>query len=81
MTELVPLQSSAPPDGFLQVSSDEATETCRLLARHEGIFSGFSGGANVAAATSLLRGPLRGGSVACVICDSGLKYLSTDLFV
>lgn len=52
----------------------------RALAKHEGIFAGFSGGANVAAAVELLRGPLKGGTVACVICDSGLKYLSTDLW-
>jgi len=37
-------------------------------------------GANLAAAIGLLRGPERGGSVAFVICDSGLKYLSTDLW-
>ena len=71
----------APPDGYLRVTSEEATETARLLSRLEGIFGGFSGGANVHAAAQLLRGPLEGGVVACVICDSGLKYLSTDLWV
>ena len=70
----------APPDGYLQVSSDEARETARLLARTEGVFGGFSGGANVAAAADLLRGDHKGGVIACVICDSGLKYLSTDLW-
>jgi len=34
----------------------------------------------VAAAMQLLSGPLRGGTVAAIICDSGLKYLSTDLW-
>lgn len=71
---------TAPPDGYLTVSSEKALQTTRQLARLEGIFSGFSGGANVAAAAELLRGPLRGSTIACVICDSGLKYLSTDLF-
>lgn len=67
-------------DGFVQVSGDEARETARTLAREEGIFAGFSSGANVAAALRLLEGPERGGVVAVLICDSGLKYLSTDLW-
>ena len=37
-------------------------------------------GANVSAAAQLLRGDLAGGTIACMICDSGLKYLSTDLW-
>jgi len=67
-------------DGFLKVTDDEAVDAARRLAREEGIFSGFSSGANVAAALSLLRGPCRGMTVACTINDSGLKYLSTDLW-
>ena len=62
------------------VSGDEAREHARLLARHEGVFGGFSAGANLAAAIKLLRGPEKRGTVAFVICDSGLKYLSTDLW-
>ena len=68
------------PDGYLAVTGDEARETARALAREEGIFAGFSAGANVAAALRLLQGPEAGGSVGVVICDSGLKYLSTDLW-
>lgn len=37
-------------------------------------------GAVVAAAIQLLSGPERGGTVAVVLADSGLKYLSTDLW-
>lgn len=66
--------------GILTISGAEARETARLLARTEGIFGGYSGGANVAAALLLLRGRERGGGVAAIICDSGLKYLSTDLW-
>jgi cysteine synthase A len=69
-----------PMDGYLRVTGDEARTTSRLLATREGIFAGFSAGANVAAALSLLRGDLAGGTVAVVIPDSGLKYLSTDLW-
>jgi cysteine synthase A len=71
---------TAPVDGYLQVSGDEARQVTRLLARSEGIFGGFSSGANVAAALRLLAGEQSGKTIAVVICDSGLKYLSTDLW-
>ncbi len=67
-------------DGFCEVTDEEAIGTARQLARQEGIFAGFSSGANVAAALQLLRGPLKGKVVATMINDSGLKYLSTDLW-
>ncbi|MDX8444092.1 PLP-dependent cysteine synthase family protein [Mesorhizobium captivum] len=72
--------NNVPVDGYLQVSGDEARQATRLLARSEGIFGGFSSGANVAAALGLLRGDQSGKTIAVVICDSGLKYLSTDLW-
>ena len=72
---------SADIAGYMQVSDDEATEMARLLAAEEGLFCGFSAGANVAAAAELLRGPeCKGGTVAAILCDSGLKYLSTTLW-
>jgi cysteine synthase A len=71
---------NVPVDGYLQVSGDQARQTARLLARSEGIFGGFSSGANVAAALRLLSGGQSGKTIAVVICDSGLKYLSTDLW-
>ncbi len=58
----------------------QAIETARRLALEEGIFAGFSSGANVAAALRLLQTDCRGGTVAVLMCDSGLKYLSTDLW-
>lgn len=67
-------------DGCLQVSGDTARQTTRDLAQYEGIFAGFSAGANVAGAVQLLKGAHKGQTIAVVICDSGLKYLSTDLF-
>jgi cysteine synthase A len=72
--------ADTPVDGYLTVSGERAREMTRILARSEGIFAGFSAGANVAAALELLRGPEAGGTIAVIICDSGLKYLSTDLF-
>lgn len=69
-----------PVDGFIQISGEEARKTARALAAEEGIFGGFSSGANVAAALRLLSGEMRGKTIAVMICDSGLKYLSTDLW-
>ena len=67
-------------DGYIQVSGQTARQVTRDLANKEGIFGGFSGGANVAAALQLLRNDMSGKTIAAVICDSGLKYLSTDLW-
>ncbi len=66
--------------GSVTVSGRDAKEAARLLARTEGIFGGFSAGANLAGAIQLLTGVEQGGTVAIVMCDSGLKYLSTDLW-
>lgn len=66
--------------GSVTVSGRDAKDASRLLARREGIFAGFSAGANLAAAIQLLTGLEQGGTVAIVACDSGLKYLSTDLW-
>ena len=79
MAELVHL-AGAPLAGYLRVTGDAARMHAQLLARREGIFGGYSAGANLAAAVQLLQGPEAGGTVAFVVCDSGLKYLSTDLW-
>ena len=64
------------------MNDQDAVLCSRRLAAEEGIFGGFSAGANVSAALQLLgpRGACRGGTVAVMVCDSGLKYLSTDLW-
>jgi len=67
-------------DGYLSVTDEQAIDMARRLAREEGIFGGFSAGANVAAAIQLLQTTCRGQLIAVLICDSGLKYLSTDLW-
>lgn len=69
-----------PIDGYVQVGGDEAREHARRLASEEGIFGGFSAGANLAAALRVLGELPSGSTVAMVVCDSGLKYLSTDLW-
>ena len=71
---------NTPVDGYIQVSGEEARRTARALAQTEGIFGGFSSGANVSAAVRLLRGAMQGKNLVAIVCDSGLKYLSTDLW-
>ncbi|MCC6573168.1 MAG: cysteine synthase family protein [Planctomycetes bacterium] len=78
--EVPQLWDRAMVDGFVQVTDKEATETARNLAKREGIFCGYTSGANVAAALQLARKAKKGEVIVTVICDSGLKYLSTDLF-
>lgn len=76
----LPLIDPETVDGYLKVSGSEAVRAARRLAREEGIFAGFSSGANIAAAVGLLKGPCQGKTVATLINDSGLKYLSTNLW-
>jgi cysteine synthase len=76
----LPLIDRSMVHGWLTITDEEAIDAARKLARLEGIFAGFSSGANVAAAARLLRGPEAGRTIALTINDSGLKYLSTDLF-
>jgi cysteine synthase len=68
-------------DGYLQVTDEEAMEMTRRLAKEEGIFTGFSSGTNVAAAMQLLKTTCQGKTIAVLLSDSGLKYLSTDLWL
>jgi cysteine synthase A len=79
MAEL-PLLEPAYIDGYFQVADEEAIATARLLANKEGIFAGFSSGANTAAALRILKTSHVGASIVVLMCDSGLKYLSTDLW-
>ncbi len=68
-------------DGYIQITDTEAVETTRLLAKTDGVFGGYSGGANVAAAVKLLQTEtFRDSSICAVICDSGLKCMSTNLW-
>jgi len=76
----LPLLRREHIDGYLKVTDAEAARVARRLAREEGIFAGFSSGANVAAALHLLQTSLKGKTVGVILCDSGLKYLSTDLW-
>jgi cysteine synthase A len=76
----LPLLDNDLIDGYLKVTDEQAIEMARRLAKNEGIFAGFSSGANVAAAMELLKTEFKGQTAVVLICDSGLKYLSTDLW-
>jgi cysteine synthase A len=52
----------------------------RRLAREEGIFAGTSTGANVVAALRVAERLGAGATVATIVVDSGVRYLSTDLY-
>jgi len=72
----LPLIQREHVDGYIGISDEEAIAGARRLAAEEGIFAGFSTGANIAAALKLLPGK----TVVILINDSGMKYLSTDLW-
>ena len=67
-------------DGCVTVNDEEAVKMTRLLAKLEGVFAGFSSGANLMAAVKLLSEKEKGKNIGIVINDCGLKYMSTDLY-
>jgi cysteine synthase A len=68
-------------DRIITVSNEDAMVTARRLAREEGILCGISSGANVWAALQMAREPeMKGKLIVAIICDTGERYLSTELF-
>jgi cysteine synthase A len=61
-------------------TTDEAVRMCRRLAREEGIFAGTSSGLNVIAALRVAERLGPDATVATIMIDSGLRYLSTDVY-
>jgi cysteine synthase B len=66
-------------DEIVSMSQQEAEDTTRDLARHEGIFCGVSSGGAVAAALRLNR-EVSNAVIVAVVCDRGDRYLSSGLF-
>jgi len=68
-------------DEIIQVSNEDAIGTARQLALKEAILSGISGGANVWAAVQLsLRPENEGKVIVTFICDTGERYVSTEMY-
>jgi cysteine synthase len=61
-------------------TSEEAIQMCRRLAREEGIFAGTSSGLNVIAALRVAERLGRDKTVATIMIDSGLRYMSSELY-
>jgi cysteine synthase len=68
-------------DRVIKVSDDVAAQHTRALARYEGQLVGISAGANTAAAIEVAKTLPKGAVVLTVFCDTGERYLTTDLFV
>ena len=67
-------------DEIITVTNDQAMETARRIAKEEGILCGISSGANAWAAMQIAHRPEnRGKQIVFPLCDTGERYLSTEL--
>jgi cysteine synthase A len=73
---VVPLWNAGIADEIERVSTDEAAAMSLRLAREEGLFGGTSTGGNVVAALRLAGRLPAGSTIATILCDTGMKYLS-----
>ena len=67
-------------DEIVAVPTEDAKEMARRLSREEALFAGTSSGANVIAALQVAKRLGAGATVVTLMVDSGLKYLSTDVY-
>lgn len=75
-----PLWDPSLVDEVVAVATDDAKEMARRLAREEALFAGTSSGANVIAAIRVAERLGPEATVVTLMADSGLKYLSTDVY-
>ncbi len=75
-----PLYARELVSEVIPIGTDEAKEMARRLAREEGLFAGTSSGANVLAAIQLGKRLGPGATIVTLMCDSGLKYVNTDVY-
>ena len=67
-------------DEIITVTNEQAMETARRIAKEEGILCGISSGANAWATMQIASRPEnRGKQIVFPLCDTGERYLSTDL--
>ena len=77
---VVPLWRDDIADRIEPVSTEEAVAMAIRLAREEGLFAGTSTGGNVIAALRLAEELGPDATIVTIMCDTGIKYLSTALF-
>jgi cysteine synthase len=77
---VVPLWRSDIANEISTVSTDEAIAMARQLARTEALFAGTSTGANLVAAIAVGQRLGKAATVVTVMCDTGIKYISTPLY-
>ena len=75
-----PLWDPTIVDEIVAVGTDDAKAMARRLAVDEALFAGTSSGANVVAAMQVAEKLGRSACVVTLMADSGLKYLSTDVY-
>jgi cysteine synthase len=75
-----PLWDPTLVDEILPVSTDDAKDMARRIAREEALFPGTSSGANVVAAIQVAERLGPDAKVVTLMADSGLKYLNTDVY-
>jgi cysteine synthase A len=75
-----PLWDASLVDEIVPVPTADAQAMARRLAREEGLFAGTSSGANVIAAIRVGQRLGPNATIATLLVDSGLKYLSTDVY-
>jgi cysteine synthase len=75
-----PLWDPSVVDEIIAVKTEDAKVMTRRIAREEALFAGTSSGANVIAAVEIAKRLGPGKNVVTLLCDSGLKYLSTDVY-
>ena len=65
----------------VKVSNEDAIKTAKMLAKKEGLLVGISAGANVWATMQVAkRDEFKGKTLLTILCDTGERYLSTELF-
>ena len=74
------IYNPAVVDEIIKVKNEQAFETAATVTREEGLLIGISSGANVFAAMQIARRAGKDKRVLFIICDTGERYISTDLF-
>jgi cysteine synthase B len=73
------IYNPANVDELIYVSQDDAEETCRQMAREEGLFAGVSA-AGACWVAQQIAAREASATIVFIVCDRGDRYLSTGVF-